>query len=298
MGDKLEPFEYINNVYCKANIELFEAQINIQHVQYSILENYNKDSKVLYEGTLKDTGKKIIDIIKRFFNNIIRAMERWIAKILSCFSNGLIKKINTVIDDYGFTVPELRLDEINKEFSNVINDIETSYINLYKLAGYIKNDTDDSQYQLMDNIYDANKNIKYKLQYLKNKFNSSEKMVLDIERAQLNLYKESIRNVYEAENRTIYNIEAYSSKYGTNLYLIQWVRSVYFPNTRDFVNIIQRRAQIAAMSIIKAAKIAIRGSKANTIDINKIMKIYNDANKSFSDIMEDTPKEFGIKGDF
>lgn len=294
----MEPFEYINHVYHKANIELFEAQINIQHIQYSLLENYNEDSKVLYEGTVKDTAKQIIDIIKRFFNNIIRAMERWIAKILSCFSSGLIKKINTVIDDYGFTVPELRLDEINIEFSNVINDIETAYINLYKLAGFIKNDTDDSKYYFMDNIYDANKNIKYKLQYLKNKFNSSEKMDLGIERAQLNLYKESIRTVYQAENRTIYNIEAYSSKYGTNLYLIQWVRGVYFPNTRDFVNIIQRRAQIAAMSIIKTAKIAIRGSKANIIDINKVMKVYNDANKSFSDIIKDTPKEFGIKGDF
>lgn len=242
--------------------------------------------------------KKIIDAVKRFFNNIIRAMERWIAKILSCFSSGLIKKINTTINDYGFTVPELRLDEINKEFSNVINDIESAYINMYKMGEIIKNDTKESKYQLMDNIYEANKNIKLKLQYLKNKFNSSEDMDLDIERAQLNLYKESIRNVYQAENRTIYNIEAYSTEHGTNLYIIQWIRSVYFPNTRDFINIIQRRAQIAAMSIIKAAKIAIRGSKANTIDINKVMKVYNDANKSFSDIMKDTPKEFGIKGDF
>lgn len=54
----MEPFEYINHVYHEANIELFEAQINLQHTQYSILENYNENSKVLYEGTVKNVGKK------------------------------------------------------------------------------------------------------------------------------------------------------------------------------------------------------------------------------------------------
>ena len=62
----MEPFEYINHVYHKSPIELFEAQINIQHIQYSLLENYNEDSKVLYEGTVKILLNKLLILLRDF----------------------------------------------------------------------------------------------------------------------------------------------------------------------------------------------------------------------------------------
>lgn len=48
------------------------------------------------------------------------------------------------------------------------------------------------------------------------------------------------------------------------------------------------------MSIIKAAKIGMRGAKANTIDIEKYKKIYDDANKSFAEANKDTMRGFGL----
>lgn len=287
----MDSFEYINHVYHKANIELFEAQINLQHTQYSILENYHEDSQLLYEGHLKDFSKNLIETIKRFFNNIIRAMERWIAKILSLFSSKLTNKINQAIDDYGFTVPELDLDEVISEFRNIIDNIKDGYNSGWQM---MREPDDDGKIEAYENMRQYVNNVINKLNDLKKKFNNSVPMDLDMERKQLNLYKAAIKGLRYAEDIATYSIEANLNKYGTNAYLIQFVRSVFFTNTKDFVNIIQRRSQIAAMSIIKAAKIAVRGSKANTIDIEKMKKIYDDANKSFSNIMEDIPKEFGL----
>lgn len=287
----MNSFEYINHVYHKANIELFEAQINLQHTQYSILENYHEDSQLLYEGSLKDFSKNLIETIKRFFNNIIRAMERWIAKILSLFSSKLTNKINQAIDDYGFTVPELDLDEVISEFRNIIDNIKDGYNSGWKM---LREPDTDGKIEAHENMRQYIISVINKLNDLKKKFNNSVPMDLNMERKQLNLYKAAIKGLRYAEDIATYSIEANLNKYGTNAYLIQFVRSVFFTNTKDFVNIIQRRAQIAAMSIIKAAKIAVRGSKANTIDIEKMKKIYDDANKSFSNIMEDTPNEFGL----
>lgn len=143
-------------------------------------------------------------------------MERWIAKILSCFSKGLTDKIDKAISDYGFKVPELSLEEVNKRYSQVVEHFKNAYIssrNFINSKDYYDDEKRDEN--VTDNAYELLNCTKIIVE-LKREFNKSKDMVLDDERAELNMYKGAIKNLYTAQNTAISVMKARTEKYGAD----------------------------------------------------------------------------------
>lgn len=278
---------YIDHEYSILNRSILEAEIEYQHECFETLkkkydryiteadeeefeEDWPEEDDDYRKERLRTAIKNVKIAIKKFFENITNAMQRWIVKILSHFGK-FKNKISKIFDEKKFQSPSLGVKETAETTVEVLRSFDECYGNKeYRKARAIL----DNFLQDIHNIIGTKNNTDY----------DSEMMCLFE-------YKNSIQTIKSFKKTIIYSNKVANSKY------IHDIKS-QLKIVKFIIMAIQKRTAYAAKLILKAAKIV--NKQDADIPEQELKKLDYDINEFKLQLYLNTsvvPEEFGEEDD-